>query len=308
MSTIVVEVAFRWENLLLAGSVHHPEGPPPYPAVLLMQGSGPSDRHADGYFVPIREAFLERGIATFAFDKPGCGRSTGEWRDYALEGRAAQSIAAVEVLQNQPEIAADRVGVWGQSQGGWLAQMLASRLDGLAFAIANSGPSIGVVDQDLYGCEHSMRSEGHSETDIKQALRLLQDLHRAAAQGTAYEQVERELLHDARDRPWYGYADIDGAADWALGTSFVTENYRPLDALRQIRCPFLAVFGGRDVLVPAWRSAEESGEALSDGGTPDATVVVFPQGDHRIRDRAGEFVPGYLKLLGQWTADRVIVP
>jgi len=142
-----LDLAFEWNGLTLAGTLHLPsEGP--NPLVLMMQGSGSSDRDSDGYFAPNRASFLGLGIATYAFDKPGCGESTSDWRDYALED----------------------VPVWGHSQGGWLAQILASRLPALSFAIASSSPSIPITDQDLYGCERTMRAQGHPENAITDAL------------------------------------------------------------------------------------------------------------------------------------------
>lgn len=99
---------------------------------------------------------------------------------------------------------------------------------------------------------------------------------------------------------------IDGPADWRLISRFVRERYEPREALSQVRCPYLAAYGGLDLLVPAWRSAEETGHALNQSDNPDVTVVVFPKGDHRLRDAtSGDFVPGYLDLLGDWTAGRV---
>ena len=85
----------------------------------------------------------------------------------------------------------------------------------------------------------------------------------------------------------------------------ICEPYEPRETLAQIRCPFLAIYGGRDRLVPAWQSAEESGRSLEAAGNPDATVVVFPAGDHRIRvSSTDQFVPGYLDLLGDWALRR----
>ena len=299
------DLSFEWEGLTLAGSAHFPVSSSPRPAVLMMQGSGPADRDCDGYFPPIRDEFLSRQIATFAFDKPGCGASTGDWRDYALEARADQAVAALELLGKHPRIDAAGLGVWGQSQGGWLAQIVAERRPDLAFAIANSGPSINVIEQDLYGCEHSMRSAGHPEIDIAQALALIAKLHEAARAGADFATVDAALLNEARRQPWYGYAEVDDAADWRFGQLLVAECYEPREALARVQCPFLAVFGGRDVLVPAWRSAEETGRALEAAGNPDATVVVFAGADHRIRDETtGDFMAGYLGLLGDWAVRR----
>jgi pimeloyl-ACP methyl ester carboxylesterase len=271
----------------------------------MMQGSGPADRDCDGYFPPIGNAFLARHIATFAFDKPGCGRSTGEWRDYGLGARADQAGAALELVRQHPAIDGARVGVWGQSQGGWLAQMLAGRDRDLPFAVANSGPVINVPQQDLYSREHTMRASGRTEAEIEQALAFVGRLHHAARSETDYAVVDAEILRQARSEPWYGSPSIDGAEDWRTVRMMIGEGYEPLDALAGVQCPFLAIYGGLDLLLPPWQSAEQCGRALHQAGTTDATIVVFPDGDHRIRSTTtGDFVPGYLDLLCDWVAGR----
>lgn len=299
------EMLIDWRGVRLAGSLHLPPGGDPAPVVLMMQGSGPSDRHSNGYFLPIRETFLRRGIATFAFDKPGCGASTGDWRDHALEGRADQALGVLDALHAHPALDARRVGVWGQSQGGWLAQMIAARDSSLVFAVSNSGPSIGVEAQDLYGCEHSMRAEGRPEPEISDALSFMRSAHYEARRGTGYAEVEDKLLRYARQEPWYGYATVEDQGDWELTSRFVQEAYDPRETLARIKCPYLAIYGGLDVLVPAWQSAEETGRALREAQNDDAMVAVFPTGDHRIHDVVtGAFAAGYLDLLGDWTARR----
>jgi pimeloyl-ACP methyl ester carboxylesterase len=299
------DLSFSWNGLSLAGTLHLPSPKGRHPAVLMMQGSGPADRDGDGYFPPIRDTFLNRQIATFSFDKPGCGDSAGDWRDHALRAREDQALAALEVMRDHPAIDSATVGIWGQSQGGWLVQMLAARLSDLSFAIVNSGPSLDVVEQNRYGCEHTMRARGRSEDEIRRALVFVDNLHEAARQEADYATVEARLLSQARAEPWYGYLTADDAKDWAGFCKFVVEGYEPLDALARISCPFLAIFGGLDTLGPAWRSAQETGHALRRSGNADSTVVVFPAGDHRISDATTEeFVAGYLDLLGDWSARR----
>ncbi|MCP3974193.1 MAG: alpha/beta fold hydrolase [bacterium] len=182
----------------LAGALHLPSSDERCPAVLMMQGSGPADRDSDGYFPPIQEAFLERGIATFAFDKPGCGESTGDWRDYGLEARADQALSALEALRSEAGIDPQRVGIWGQSQGGWLVQMLASRLPDLAFAIANSGPSITVPEQIVYDCVHTLRSLGHSDDEVAKSVAFVESLRSAALRGMDFSTVEARFLEPVR--------------------------------------------------------------------------------------------------------------
>ncbi|MGD2102536.1 MAG: alpha/beta hydrolase, partial [Acidimicrobiia bacterium] len=283
-----LDVRFAWQGLGLAGTLHLPDGPGPHPAIVMLQGSGPSDRDAEGYFLPIRDAFLEAGVAAYSFDKPGCGESTGRWQDYALEGRADQASAARELILARPEVTPGLVGFWGQSQGGWLVQMLAARHQELPFAISNSGPSIGVEAQDLYAIEHTMRSDGCAETEIEDALDFVRAGHTAAAAGLDYRTVLSELIEPASGESWSRYVPIEDEADWQLVSRFVNEAYDPLEVIPRIGCPFLAVYGARDVLVPAWESARQVGDALRQAPTVDSTVVVFPRGDHRIEDVDGD--------------------
>ena len=303
-----IELAVPWGGLMLAGALHlpaHTDNSMPCPTVLMMQGSGPADRESDGYFPPIRDAFLSRGIATFSFDKPGCGQSTGNWLHYALNGRADQADAVIDALKAQPMVDADRLGIWGQSQGGWLVQMVAGRRDDLAFAIANSGPSIPVQAQDLFGLEHTMRAAGHDDASIQQALALIGRVHQAANDGMDYPTVMETVLNPVQDEPWAETLTLDGPDDWGFVVQVAAEAYNPLVSLAEVSCPFLAIFGGQDVLVPAWLGAEETGRALADAPTEDATVVVFPTGNHRIKiDGTDTFVEGYLDLLGDWAARR----
>jgi len=301
-----VKLSFEWGGLKLAGSLHLPAGAGPHPAVVMAQGSGPADRDSGGYFRPIRQAFIGRGVATFAFDKPGCGESSGEWQRYALEGRAEQLVAGLEVVRNHRAIRGERVGIFGHSQGGWLVQKLAGRDGALAFAIASAGPTLCVEDQILYDCEQSISSQGDDEHEVRDAMALTRALHRAAVDDADFEFIESQLLRPASVQPWYDrFSTIDDARDWQHVKLLLGETHEPVSDLERVACPFLAVYGGLDALLPPWRGAEESGRALAAAGSPDVTVVVLPLGDHRMQDPdTGDFVDGYLNLLGDWTAHR----
>jgi uncharacterized protein len=300
------DLTLAWRDVRLAGTLHLPASPSPHPAVLMLQGSGPADRESGGYFPPIRDAFLSRGIAVYSFDKPGIGGSSGDWRQYALAERTDQALAALTLLREHDAIDPRRVGVWGQSQGGWLVQMIAARLPDLAFAIANSGPGIPPYEQNHYGIEHTMRAEGKPEGQIERAVAWIDALDAAAARGDDYAAVEASLLGPARGKPWGEYFTVDDAEDWGLLCRFAAERHEPAEALARVYCPFLALFGELDPLLPALESAAIYGKALREAGNRDATIVVFPQGNHRVLvAETGEFATGYLDLLADWTAKRV---
>ncbi|WP_367281743.1 alpha/beta hydrolase family protein [Ilumatobacter sp.] len=241
-----IDIQFAWGGLALAGSLHLPSGAGPHPAVVMAQGSGPADRDSGGYFEPIRRTFLDRGIATFAFDKPGCGASTGDWRHYGLAGRADQTVAALDLTRNHAAVDPERVGIWGHSQGGWLVQMLAGRPIELAFAIASSAPTIGVQDQILYDVEHTLRDHDHGDRDVGDALalapgtppsgrrrgRLRVDLRAVARTGTPSIVVRELPSRRGRRR----LAAPDAARQRALRSRLIAEPHR-VPVPRHLRRP-----------------------------------------------------------------------
>ena len=303
-TTSELELSFNWEGLGLAGALHLPAGGGPHPAVLMAQGSGPADRDSGGYFCPIRQTFLDQGIATFAFDKPGCGASAGDWRHYGLDERADQLVGAIELIRGHETIDSERVGIWGHSQGGWLVQRLA-RTPTLAFAIASSAPSISVQQQILYDVTLTIRNRGHGEEDTRDAIALTKAIQNAAAAGVSYEAVRDDLLAPASRHGWYeDFPAITDVDDWRHLQMLCASAHDPVADLERVACPFLALYGGLDELLPPWRGAKQSGKALAESPCDDATVVVFPTGDHRLQDDDGAMVPGYLNLLGDWAATR----
>jgi pimeloyl-ACP methyl ester carboxylesterase len=301
-----VELSVEHAGYTLAGTLHLPASTRPVPAVLMLQGSGAADRNSGDFFPPIRQAFLSRGLAVYSFDKPGIGESSGNWRHVALFDQATQAERVIGRVQEQPQIDARRVGLWGHSQGAWVTQIVASRRPELPFAIANSGPGISPRDQDLYGVEHMLREEGKSEADIARAIEFMQAIHVAAERQDDYATVSRNLLDAARGQPWASYLTFDEADDWGLALRFFAEAYTPVEALSRIRCPLLSVFGALDVLLPAHESAEIVSHALHAAGNPDVTIAIFPRGNHRMLvPGTKEFVAGYLDLLADWAARRV---
>lgn len=309
MPTTARDLAFDWRGLTLAGTLHLPLGDSPWPAVVMLQGSGPADRDLGGYFPPIRDVLLDRGLAVFSFDKPGIGGSTGDWHDYALHDRADQALTALAFVAGQPEVADERVGVWGHSQGGWVVQIVAARRPDLPFAVASAGPGIDVREQDRYSFEMMLRSLRLAAPDSERAVAALDALHGAAMRGDDYETVERGHIAPLRGEAWYERLPedernlLDSPVMWGLTRRIIQEDYDPPATLAQIACPLLAVFGSLDPLLPALESAAIYSRALVEAGNHDATIVVFPGANHRLLvEETGEFTGGYLDLLGDWVA------
>ena len=67
------------------------------------------------------------GIGSLRFDFRGSGDSEGDFSKMTLESEVSDALLAMEYLRGRPEVAKDRIGIFGRSVGGTIAVMTASR-------------------------------------------------------------------------------------------------------------------------------------------------------------------------------------
>ena len=310
------EVQFPHDGTELAGLLLLRHGHAPHPGVVLLHGSGPVGRDGPGYLPPIREHFARHGIAALCYDKPGIGGSTGDWRTQTFDDRAAEALAAVDFLKHQPQIDAHRVGLWGASQGAWITLLAATHPGQVAFAIAVSGPGIGVAEQYAYSVEQILRLDGFPQPQIEQALTTA-DRHVTLLRRGAIQEILASQRAIA-DEPWLAHlGGEDDEAELRFMQGII--EFDPVPALQHVRCPLLGIWGARDVLVPAHRSAAIFAAALADAGNDQFRLELFPNADHRIaiveqatsREQvewspARRFAPGYLETMTDWLHQSVL--
>jgi alpha-beta hydrolase superfamily lysophospholipase len=135
----------------------------------MILGSDRHDRDYGGVGPALGRHFARAGFACLAWDKPGVGKSTGDYNTQTLRDRAEEALAAVRFLRSRNEIRADRIGLWGHSQGGMVAPLAASLSDEVAFLIEVSGWQGPVWKQDAVRVEAELRAAGFSDADVERA-------------------------------------------------------------------------------------------------------------------------------------------
>jgi dienelactone hydrolase len=148
-------VSFRSGTVTLAGTIVRPAAATRSPAVVLFHGSGPQRRD-----LTTARWFAEQGILALAYDKRGVGESTGDYRPVPFTDLCDDGLAAIELLKRRSDVDANRIGVWGLSQGGWLGPLAASRSPDVKFVIAVSGPGVSPGEQMIGDHRSDFTREG----------------------------------------------------------------------------------------------------------------------------------------------------
>jgi len=169
------EVAFAVGPNRLHGILTVPDSKGPHAAVVIasgseMPGGGIQSGVSDPYFVELAHDLASVGYAAFRYDTKGVGMSEGAAGFQTLEAKRGEVLAALHVVQRQPEIRADEVGLWGISQDAWTISMAAARQpDDVAFIIPVSGAGVSVAEQQIWGVEAQSRAAGLGAADVERA-------------------------------------------------------------------------------------------------------------------------------------------
>ena len=122
------------QDLKLAGMLFVPEGEGPFPAAVIIHGSGTSYRDS-GWYLTLTQYLQKNGVLVLLPDKRGSEQSEGDWRTASFEDLATDTVEAVDFLNNQAEVAISDIGVIGLSQGGHIAPVVADQTQDIAFLV-----------------------------------------------------------------------------------------------------------------------------------------------------------------------------
>jgi alpha-beta hydrolase superfamily lysophospholipase len=318
----LIEIAFEGsDGFKLTGELMLPvsEQGARVPAMLLLPGSGPTDRNGNqppalntDLLKQIAERLAESGVATFRFDKRAVARYQSQWpisdpeamnEFFAFGHFVADATAALRILRERDEIDPERIGIIGHSEGGLIALSIGSRLRGTEAAprtlvlLATAGRTLDVVFR-----EQITRQLGGA--DAPGADQFLAKLDEAVDALKA-----REPLPDGLPAPlpglfnptthniWHAYFTID-----------------PKDVAESVEGDVLVLQGGGDVQVSASRDASRLLKALAARDSGAVSVVIVPGVSHNLKPLKGPGDPGFagpvaqeaLGAIVEWSRARLI--
>ncbi len=130
---------------LLDGTLTLPAGTGPFPAAVLVHGSGPNDRDSTvgstKIFKDLAEGLASAGIAVLRYDKRTFRHGDRLTSAITIDEEVLDdAVAAVRVLAARPEVDPGRLFVIGHSLGGQLAPEIAVRAGNVAGAVLLAPP------------------------------------------------------------------------------------------------------------------------------------------------------------------------
>jgi dienelactone hydrolase len=236
------DVTFTAGAARLSGTLVLPATPGRHPGVLFLQGSGPEGRWANRY---LAQKFAQAGIAALIYDKEGVGQSTGDWRKADFGRLADDAAAGIAFLRAQAEVDPARVGIYGHSQGGTIAPLVAERAGRIAFVIASAAVGADPAAAEIYSVGNAIGLDALPPAERADAKAYIE-----AVVDVGYRGKDRAMLDTAsarfKARPWHFAPPDPDDIYWRLAG----QDFRPAPHWRRLKAPVLLVYGAHDERVP----------------------------------------------------------
>ena len=324
------EVTFvdKEAGIELAGTLTIPKEGGPFPAVVLVTGSGPQDRDETllGHkpFLVLADYLTRQGIAVLRYDDRGVGKSAGKFSTATTQDFVNDALAAVEFLETRKDIQKNETGIIGHSEGGLIAPLAAVRSSDVNFIVLMAAPGVTGRKILLEQSKLIEKSMGMSDEKIKSGTELADKFYNIVESekdsAAAAEQIKTVFRNyyeslDSTDKAEFGN-DPESVFERQASTLlspwfkfFLT--YDPKPTLEKVKVPVLAINGENDLQVPPGQNLPVIEQALKEGGNKDYKVIEIPKLNHLFQtsetgspmeySKIEETIsPKALEIIGSW--------
>jgi hypothetical protein len=321
-------------GIKLHGTLTLPSGPGPFPAVVLISGSGPHDRDETiaGHrpFLVLADYLTRRGIAVLRYDDRGVMKSQGDFHKATTKDFATDALAAWEFLNVQSRIDSNNIGLIGHSEGAIVGSMVAAQNQKVAFLVLLAGTGIPGEQLALMQSQEISRSKGASEEAIQKKTKMNERLFQVFKNQENAQMAEKEMKRIIVD----SLAQMSDSEKKELNVSeqsliqdmkgyladypwarFILD-YNPAHDLQNVHCSVLALIGDKDTQVPADVNLSAIESALRKAGNKNYEIKKLPGLNHlfqtaqtghpREYGKSEETIsPGVLQMLGDWIIQNI---
>ncbi|GAB2949265.1 alpha/beta hydrolase [Hymenobacter coalescens] len=304
-------------GIRLAGTVTVPPGKGPFPAVVLVTGSGPQDRDETIFghhpFRVLADFLTRRGFVVLRYDDRGVGQSGGSAATYTTADGLTDAQAALAYLRSRAEVQGRPVGLLGHSEGAMIGLLAATQPQPPAFLISLAGPAVRGLEVLIRQNEDLARAAGLPTAQVVANKALNQQVYMTVLQTPDDQQARTHVVGLLQQ------AGLTAAQAQQQAASLTSAWYRQLLAfdpqplLAKVQCPVLALNGAKDLQVAAAVNLPAWEKGVRAGGNQDVTTQELPGLNHLFQtaqtglsDEYGRieetFAPAALAVIGDWLA------
>ncbi len=252
-----------------------PAGRGPFPAVVLVSGSGPNDQNTtlgpNHPFLDIARGLAARGIATVRYDKRTLdyARSIDRRTFTVTQEYVPDALAAIDLLEHESAVDRNRIFVLGYSQGGTYAPLIAKRAPQVAGLILLAAGAEGWIASMVRQMRYQASLPGAVGAESRAQLPQLERIAPVVSSVTALEKKNPRTIV------------------WVFGPRyFLSElRYDGVTTARSIPQPLLLLQADRDYQTTIRDNFEVWLKGLH--GRKGVTVVRFPNANHLFIDGTG---------------------
>jgi len=285
-------------NVSLSGTLTTPKGEGPFPAVILVSGSGRQNRDSDilGHkpFHVIADFLTRNGIIVLRYDDRGVGESTGNFTKATTEDLATDAEAVWTYLNNLENVS--HTGIIGHSEGGMIAPLLASKNKNIDFIITLAGPGVSISELMTSQNIAILKTNGASEQGLAITEKRLPEIYSIVNQPKEPKELFDTLI--AAVHSYYDELPIEDQQLLApnkasyymqLAGSFFSDwfryflSYDPTDSWLNVNCPVLAINGDKDIQVDGKNNLSAIETNLKNGKNPEQKIVLINGLNHLMQ-------------------------
>ena len=320
------------KTLHFGATITIPQGKGPFPAIVMITGSGKQDRDESLFehkpFAVIADRLTRSGYIVMRVDDRGAGKSTGDFANSTSEDFAKDVNTSIDYLKTTDGVDKNKIGLIGHSEGGMIAPMVATERDDINFIILLAGPGVKIVDLMAEQNAAILKSNGLNEDAVNSfktayagiATKIIEAKDTSAAYTNALEYFNGWCSNaNAATLRQLGFKDNEDREKYIhqLCATFNTPwfkyfmSFDPTPYLKKLKCKVLALNGSKDVQVIASQNLPGIEAALKKSNIKNYEVKELPGLNHLFQtcktctvNEYGKleetFSPAALDIITEW--------
>jgi pimeloyl-ACP methyl ester carboxylesterase len=320
------DIIIKNDTIQIGGTLTWPKDQKADQLVIMITGSGMLNRneeiHGISEFEPIAGYLTRHGIATYRYDDRGVGESTGNKHQSTLNLLVSDVKTIINHFSRNADHHFNEIVLLGHSQGGIIAGKTAAEDSSVDKIILMSSPSIKLMDVINYQMKENLEPFGLEKHEIQKTVNAYDRVLKTVRNGKDLD-IAKNQYHQQYDKMMHTLPDSinsqskkfiemlgTGILRMSLTPMFESTNfYDPVNDLRKLTIPVLALFGGQDGKVLVSKNLPPMTAAL-DSADVSYQINVFKNANHSYVSRKARnnpskyknnpFVKKFLPTINEW--------